>query len=47
LEVVLLGRHGHLGTAVGYGVLSVVGGLVTAWLGIVVMASVHRRRVPA
>ena len=44
LEAVLLGRHGHLGTALGYGVLSVVGGVVTAWLGIVVMASVHRRR---
>ena len=44
LEIVLLGRHGYLGTAVSYGLLSVVGGVVTAWLGIVVMASVHRRR---
>jgi len=44
LEVVLLGRHGHMGTAVSYGVLSVVGGIVTAWLGIVTMASVHHRR---
>jgi fluoride exporter len=47
LEVVLLGRHGHLQTAIGYGVLSVVGGLVAAWLGIVVAASVHRRRASA
>lgn len=45
LEAVLLGRHGHVGTAVAYGVLSVVGGFVTAWLGIVVAAAVHRRRV--
>lgn len=43
LEVVLLGRDGHVGTAVGYGLLSVVGGVVIAWLGIVVAASVHRR----
>jgi CrcB protein len=47
LEVVLLERHGHLGTAISYGVLSVVGGVITAWLGIVVVASVHRRRAPA
>lgn len=45
LEVVLLGRHGYVGTAIGYGVISVVGGVVTAWLGIVVAAGVHRRRV--
>jgi fluoride exporter len=45
LEAVLLGRHGHVGTAIGYGVVSVVGGLLTAWLGIVVAASVHRRGV--
>lgn len=44
LEVVLLDRHGHLGTAVAYGISSVVGGLVTAWLGIVVAAGAHRRR---
>ncbi len=44
LEIVLLGRHGHLGTAVSYGLASVVGGVVTAWLGIVVVASVHHRR---
>jgi CrcB protein len=44
LEVVNLGRHGHVGPAVGYGVLSVVGGVVAAWLGIVVAARVHRRR---
>ena len=47
LEVVLLGRHGHIGTAISYGALSVVGGVVTAWLGIVTMASVHRRRTRA
>jgi fluoride exporter len=47
LEVVLLERHGNLGTAVGYGVVSVLGGIVTAWLGIVVMASVHHRRARA
>jgi CrcB protein len=44
---VLLGRHGYVGTAIGYGVVSVVGGVVTAWLGIVVAASVHRRRTRA
>jgi fluoride exporter len=43
LEVVQLGRHGHLGTAIGYVVGSVVGGLVTAWLGIVLAASVRGR----
>ncbi len=47
LEIVLLGRHGHFGTAIGYGLLSVVGGVLTAWLGIVVMERVHRRRVHA
>ncbi|MGZ5391863.1 MAG: fluoride efflux transporter CrcB [Mycobacterium sp.] len=47
LEIVLLGRHGYLGTAVSYGLLSVMGGVITAWLGIVVMASVHRRRTRA
>jgi CrcB protein len=43
LEAVLLSRHGHLATAIGYGIVSVVGGLVTAWLGIVVAAGVHGR----
>ncbi|BDX33533.1 putative fluoride ion transporter CrcB [Mycobacterium antarcticum] len=47
LEAVLLGRHGHVGTAIGYGGLSVVGGVVAAWLGIVVASSVHRRRARA
>ena len=47
LEIVLLGRHGHFGTAISYGVFSVVGGVITAWLGIVVMASVHGRRTRA
>jgi CrcB protein len=44
LETVLLGRGGHVGTAVAYGVTSVVLGIVTAWVGIVVAASVHGRR---
>ena len=35
------------GTAIGYGLLSVVGGVLTAWLGIVVRKRVHRRRVRA
>lgn len=43
LEAVTLGRYGHLGTAIAYGVVSVVGGIVAAWLGIVVAASVRRR----
>jgi CrcB protein len=47
LEIVLLGRHGHVGTAISYGLVSVVGGVLTAWLGIVVMGSVHRRRTHA
>jgi CrcB protein len=45
LEAVLLGRHGHLGMALGYGVVTVVGGVITAWLGIVLAANVRRRRV--
>jgi CrcB protein len=45
LEVVTLGRHGHLGTAIGYGVVSVVGGVITAWLGIVLAAAPHRRGI--
>jgi CrcB protein len=44
LEAVLLSRHGYVGTAIGYGVVSVMGGVVAAWLGIVVAAAVHRRR---
>jgi CrcB protein len=47
LEVVALGRNGHVGTAIGYGALSVVGGIVTAWLGMVVAAGVPRRQAPA
>jgi fluoride exporter len=47
LEAALLARNGHVGTAIGYGVGSVVGGLVTAWLGIVVAAGVHTRRTRA
>ena len=45
LEAVQLTRHGHAGTAVAYGLVSVVGGVLTAWLGIVVASAVHRRRV--
>lgn len=44
LESVLLGWHGHVGTAVAYGVTSVVLGIVTAWLGIVAAARLHLRR---
>ncbi|WP_319457350.1 MULTISPECIES: CrcB family protein [unclassified Mycobacterium] len=44
LEMVSLERHGHVGMAIGYGVVSVVGGVLTAWLGIVAAASVHGRR---
>jgi fluoride exporter len=47
LEAVTLGRHGHVGTALGYGVVSVLAGVLTAWLGIVVAAGLHRRRTPA
>jgi CrcB protein len=45
LEAVQLERHGQLGMALAYGVVSVVGGIVTAWLGIAVAAGVHGRRV--
>jgi fluoride exporter len=45
LEISLLGRGSHVGLAVAYGVASVIGGVITAWLGIVVAADVHRRRV--
>jgi CrcB protein len=45
LEAVLLTRHGHVGTAISYGVISVVGGVLAAWLGIVAAAAAHRRRV--
>lgn len=45
LELVMLERHGHLGMAIGYGVVSVVGGVLTAWLGIVVAAGVRGGRV--
>jgi len=47
LEAVLLGRGGHVGTALSYGIVSVVGGVVMAWLGIVVAASVGRGRARA
>ena len=45
LEVSLLGKGGHIAVAVGYGLGSVVAGVVAAWLGIVSAAEVHRRRV--
>jgi CrcB protein len=44
LETVLLTRNGHLTTATGYGVATVVLGIVAVWLGIVVAAGVHRSR---
>ena len=44
LEVVLLGRNGHAGIAVGYGVGSVVGGVLAAWCGIVLAASIRERQ---
>lgn len=43
LEVVSLGRNGHVATSVSYGLVSVVCGIVTAWLGIVAAARVGRR----
>ena len=45
LDVSLLGKGGQIGVAVGYGLGSVVAGVVLAWLGIVSAAEVHRRRV--
>ena len=45
LEAVLLTRHGHAGTAIAYGLVGVVGGVLAAWLGIVAASAVHRRRV--
>ena len=45
LEAVQLGRHGHVATAVGYGVASVIGGVAMAWLGIVVASGIRRRGV--
>ena len=42
LEVVLLGRHGYVTTAIGYGVASVVGGVAMAWLGIVAASGIRR-----
>jgi CrcB protein len=47
LEIVLLGRNGHLGTAISYGLLSVVGGVLTAWLGIVAFSHVRHARTRA
>ncbi len=38
LEVVVLGRNGHVGTGVAYACATVVAGIVAAWLGIVVAA---------
>lgn len=47
LEIVLLGRNGHIVAAISYGLVSVLGGVLTAWLGIVIMGSVRRGRTPA
>jgi CrcB protein len=46
-EISLLGKGSHVVTAVGYGLGSVVGGVIAAWLGIVVAAGIRRRRVPS
>lgn len=43
LEVSLLSRNAHVATAIEYGGASVVGGVVTAWLGIVCAAGFHGR----
>jgi fluoride exporter len=45
LEISVLGKGSHFVTAVGYGLASVVGGVIVAWLGIVLAAGVRRRRV--
>ena len=45
LEVSFLAKGGHIAVAVGYGLGSVVAGVIAAWLGIVSAAEVHRRRV--
>lgn len=47
LEIVLVARNGHFGTAISYGLVSVIGGVFTAWLGIVIVGSVHRKRTHA
>ena len=44
LEAVTLGRHGHVGTAVAYGLVSVLAGVLMAWLGIALAAAAHGRR---
>lgn len=43
LDISLLARGGHAAAAIGYGLASVVGGVIAAWVGIVVAAGVHRR----
>jgi fluoride exporter len=45
LEISVLGKGSHFVTAVGYGLASVVGGVILAWLGIVLADGIHRRRV--
>ncbi len=45
LEVSLLSRNAHLPIAIAYGLGSVIGGIVAAWLGIVSAASFHRGRL--
>ena len=44
LEVVQLARHGHMWTAAGYGLGSVVGGVLAAWCGIVLAARIRERQ---
>jgi fluoride exporter len=44
LEISTLGAGGHPATALCYGLASVAGGVVMAWLGIAAAAGAHRRR---
>jgi CrcB protein len=44
LEMSLLSRSAHVVVAIGYGLASVFGGVVTAWLGVVMAANYHRGR---
>jgi CrcB protein len=44
LEVSLLSKNAHLATAIGYGLASVVAGVVAAWLGIILAAGFHPGR---
>ncbi|SIS04813.1 fluoride efflux transporter FluC [Williamsia sterculiae] len=43
LETSLLGRAGHYAFAIGYAAASVVTGTITAWAGITIATTIHRR----